>query len=54
MNNAVLSLDEGTREPLPEEILPSADGVIYVGEAECPQCGGLGDQHTRYCPLGNQ
>jgi hypothetical protein len=50
MKRAVLSLHEDARELRSEDIPASADGATYVGEAECPQCGGLGDRHTKYCP----
>ncbi len=47
MKSAVLSLHEDASS---EEISPYADPGTYLGEAECPQCGELGDQHTKYCP----
>ena len=50
MKNAVLSLHEDPSESRAEEIPASADGATYVGEADCPQCGGLGDRHSKYCP----
>jgi hypothetical protein len=51
MKRAVLSLHEDVSESRLEEFPASTDRATYVGEADCPQCGGPGDQHTKYCPL---
>jgi hypothetical protein len=54
MKRAVVYLHEDASESRLEDIPASADGLTYVGEADCPQCGGLGDQHTKYCPLSSE
>ena len=50
MDNAFLPLAEDHNEAAAEPIPADPGGAIYVGEAECPQCGRLGDRHTKDCP----
>ena len=53
MKSPFLSPHDDPSESRLEESPGATDGATYVGEADCPQCGGLGDSHTKYCPLNS-
>lgn len=50
MQRKFLPLTEDTRNPRSEEVPTLTRLSTGVGVVECPQCGQLGDHHSRDCP----